>query len=239
MGALGDDLHGDRGDRVAPDGGDRRGGANASSGSLGACPWRDRADGTVGPGDVLWGLVLAVIATVGFERTTTRTSPTSPTRRGGAGYPRTGSPRARGSALGLAAALPFALRGSYGGAFLTAAALLGSSPCPPCCSCQPTARAASRRDRIRVGFRDTRENLLKIVRIPELRGFLLAYLFFEDGTDTVVYFSAVFASHTLGFTTAEVIGLYFVVQISALAGAWLWARPIDTWGPKNVVMTTL
>ena len=48
-----------------------------------------------------------------------------------------------------------------------------------------------------------------------------------------------FAGHTLGFTTAEVIGLYFVVQLSALAGAWLWARPIDTWGPKVVVMVTL
>ena len=48
-----------------------------------------------------------------------------------------------------------------------------------------------------------------------------------------------FAGHTLGFTTAEVIGLYFVVQISALLGAYLWAKPIDTWGPKPVVMTTL
>jgi UMF1 family MFS transporter len=54
-----------------------------------------------------------------------------------------------------------------------------------------------------------------------------------------VYFTSVFAGHTLGFTTAEVIGLYFVVQLSALAGAWLWARPIDTWGPKAVVTVTL
>ena len=58
--------------------------------------------------------------------TTTRTCPTWPTPRGGAGSPPTGSPTGyAGSALALAAALPFALAGSYGGAFLTAAALFG------------------------------------------------------------------------------------------------------------------
>src|SRR2546427_8458424 len=40
-----------------------------------------------------------------------------------------------------------------------------------------------------------------------LRRFLLAYLFFEDGINTVVYFSSVFAGHTLAFTTPEVIQL--------------------------------
>ena len=198
---------------------------------------------TVGPGDVLWGLVLAVIATVGFEAAIVYYNAYLPdladeTWRGrlsaygfATGY--------AGSALALAAALPFALRGSYGGAFLTAAALFGLFSLPAMLFL-PADRPGglTTGQAIRVGFRDTRENLRKIVRIPELRGFLLAYLFFEDGTNTVVYFSAVFAGHTLGFTTAEVIGLYFVVQISALAGAWLWARPIDTWGPKNVVMTT-
>jgi UMF1 family MFS transporter len=54
-----------------------------------------------------------------------------------------------------------------------------------------------------------------------------------------VFFSSIFAGHTLGFTTSEVIRLYFVVQLSALAGAWLWARPIDTRGPKRVVQWTL
>ncbi len=55
----------------------------------------------------------------------------------------------------------------------------------------------------------------------------------------MVFFSAIFAGHTLGFTTKEVIVLYFVVQLSALAGAWLWARPTDVKGPKFVVMWTL
>ena len=199
---------------------------------------------TVSPGDVLWGLALAVVATVGFEAAIVYYNAYLPdladeTWRGrlsaygfATGY--------AGSALALAAALPFALRGSYGGAFLTAAALFGLFSVPAMLFLPPDRPGGlSVGQAVRVGFTETRENVRRILRLPELRGFLLAYLFFEDGVNTVVYFSAVFAGHTLGFTTAEVIGLYFVVQISALAGAWLWARPIDIWGPKNVVMTTL
>jgi UMF1 family MFS transporter len=37
----------------------------------------------------------------------------------------------------------------------------------------------------------------------------------------------------------ELILLYIVVQATALAGALLMAKPIDTWGPKKVVITSL
>jgi MFS-type transporter involved in bile tolerance (Atg22 family) len=74
---------------------------------------------------------------------------------------------------------------------------------------------------VRHGIGEALRTLRGLARTPDLRGFLVAYLFFEDGVNTVVYFSAVFAGHTLGFTTTEVIGLYFAVQLSALAGARL------------------
>jgi UMF1 family MFS transporter len=69
--------------------------------------------------------------------------------------------------------------------------------------------------------------------------FLLAYFFYEDGVNTVVNFSSIFASQTLGFQFSELLGLFLVVQLSALGGAWAWGRPTDTWGPRPVVMTTL
>ena len=140
--------------------------------------------------------------------------------RGGAGSPPTGSPRAtRARRSPWPPPCPSRSRGSYGGAFLTAAALFGLFALPAMLFLPPDRPGGLPIGQaVRVGFTETRENLRRILRLPELRGFLLAYLFFEDGTNTVVYFSAVFAGHTLGFTTAEVIGLYFVVQISALAG---------------------
>jgi UMF1 family MFS transporter len=199
---------------------------------------------TVDPGEAVWGLILAVLGTVGFEAAVVYYNAYLPdladeTRRGrlsAYGYA-TGY---AGSALALGAALPFALSERYGGAFLVAAALFGLFALPALLYL-PADRpgAMTLAQAVRIGFSQTRATLGRLRTLPDLRGFLLAYLFFEDGINTVVYFSSVVAGHTLGFSTAQVIGLYFVVQLSALAGAWLWARPIDTWGPRRVVMVTL
>ena len=156
--------------------------------------------------------------------------------RGGAGSPRTGSPRAtRARRSPWPPRCPSRSRGSYGGAFLTAAALFGlfSAPrhaLPPARpsrrsvrSGRPSASASRRRARTSGGS----------CASPSSAGSSSPTSSSRTATNTVVYFSAVFAGHTLGFTTAEVIGLYFVVQISALAGAWLWARPIDTLGAED------
>jgi UMF1 family MFS transporter len=199
---------------------------------------------TVRPGDVGWGFVLAVAGTVGFEAALVYYNAYLPElatadRRGrfsaygfAAGY--------AGSALALAAALPFALRGSYAGAFLVTAALYGLFALPAMWYLPADRRGAlTPVGAVRIGVIQTVATLRRILQMPDLRGFLLAYLFFEDGINTVVFFSSIFAGHTLGFTTAEVIRLYFVVQLSALAGAWLWAGAIDTRGPKRVVQWTL
>ncbi len=71
------------------------------------------------------------------------------------------------------------------------------------------------------------------------RKFLLAYLLYEDGVNTVIVFSSIFAATTLGFKSEELVGLYLVVQVTALAGAFIMARPIDYWGPKKVVSLSL
>jgi UMF1 family MFS transporter len=145
-----------------------------------------------------------------------------------------------GSAVALAAALPFALSGRYGGAFLSTAALFGLFALPAFLYLPPDGPATlTLAAAVRAGFTRTQATLRRILALPDLRRFLLAYLFFEDGINTVVYFSSVFAGHTLGFTTAEVIQLYFVVQLSAVVGAWLWGRPTDVKGPKFVVACTL
>jgi UMF1 family MFS transporter len=199
---------------------------------------------TVGPGDVVWGWLLAVIGTVGFEAAIVfynaylpdLAAPGHEGRLSAYGF----AVGYAGSAVALAGALPFALGGHYGGAFLLTATLFGVFAIPAV-RYLPADRGATLgiRAAARAGVTRTIATLSRIVRMPALRGFLLAYLFFEDGVNTVVFFSSVFAGHTLGFTTPEVIGLYFVVQLAALAGAWLWAGAIDRRGPKFVVMVTL
>ncbi len=199
---------------------------------------------TVGKGDVLWGWFLAVVGTVGFEGAIVYYNAYLPELA-----PREWQGRLSaygfavgylGSAVALGAALPFALAGNYAGTFLVAAALFGFCAIPAfICLPGDQPGTLSLAGAVRVGFVQTRASLRRILRSPPLRRFLLAYLCWEDGINTVVFFSSVFAGHTLGFTTPQVIQLYFVVQLSALLGAWCWARPTDLRGPKFVVIVTL
>jgi UMF1 family MFS transporter len=81
--------------------------------------------------------------------------------------------------------------------------------------------------------------LREIVGQREARRFLLAYFVYEDGVNTVIVFSSILAAVTFGFTPTELIVLYLVVQVTALAGAFLLSKPTDLWGPKRVVLIAL
>lgn len=89
------------------------------------------------------------------------------------------------------------------------------------------------------GFKQTLERLKRIWSNREQRKFLIAYLIYEDGVNTVIVFSSIFAATTLKFKSEELIGMYLIVQATALIGAFLMAKPTDYWGPKKVVMTAL
>ena len=89
------------------------------------------------------------------------------------------------------------------------------------------------------GFRHTIKTLKEIWSRKEPRKFLISYLIYEDGVNTVIVFSSIFAATTLGFEPKELIFLYLIVQTSALLGAFIMAKPTDMWGPKKVVMISL
>jgi UMF1 family MFS transporter len=198
---------------------------------------------SVRPGDVLWGWVLAVVAIGGAEAAFVHYNAYLP---GLVPDEQQGRLSAHGFAVGYVGSA-FALAAAYplvgfriSAAFLITAALFGLFALPALRylpADRPIARGIS--PAARGALAQVRNTVRDIRGHPALGRFLVAYLFFEDGVNTVVYFSAIFAGHTLGFTTSEVIELYFVVQLSALAGAWAWAERIDTWGPKRVVQITL
>ena len=141
----------------------------------------------------------------------------------------------------LLVAFPFVRAKAYSGAFLTTAALFAVfSRCPrsSCCLSRPGGgmpiMAAAR-----AGAAEVIATARAILRHRDLRRFLGAYLLYEDGVNTVVAFSGIFAAQTLGFAMTQLIVLYIVVQVSALIGALCWAGPTDRLGPKRVVMITL
>jgi len=89
------------------------------------------------------------------------------------------------------------------------------------------------------GFKETLQHLRKMWSKKDQRRFLLAYLIYEDGVNTVIVFSGIFAATTLGFKPEELIYMYLIVQITALIGVFGMARSIDYRGPKRVVSLSL
>jgi UMF1 family MFS transporter len=86
------------------------------------------------------------------------------------------------------------------------------------------------------GLREITGTFKKILKDKDLRGFLLSYFFYKDAINTIIVFSSIFASVTLGFTPEELVVLYLVVQVMAMIGAFVLASPSDRWGPKKVVI---
>lgn len=201
----------------------------------------------VGPGMVVTGFVLGVVGLVTYEAAIVYYNSYLPAL---APPEHLGRVSAGGFAVGYAgsivaflAAWPFAAAGAYGGCFLAAAVLFGAFSAPAFIALpadetkRMTLGAALRR-----GVQNTLATLREILgrhERREMRRFLLAYLVYEDGVNTVITFSAVFAAKTLGFSFTEIIALFLVVQITALLGSAAWARATDTRGPKLVVMVTL
>jgi len=198
---------------------------------------------TVQPGMVLWGFALAVVGIVAFEAAFVYYNSYLPRI---APAEQLGRVSAAGFAVGYAgsiaaflAAWPFAAAQAYWGCFLVAAALFGLFSIPAFLILPADARhPMTLHDSVSRGLRETLATLREIVTRPErlsMRRFLLAYLFYEDGVNTVIAFAGVFATKTLGFAMTEIIALFIVIQVTALAGSALWARPTDRRGPKFVV----
>jgi MFS transporter, UMF1 family len=202
---------------------------------------------TVGPGDVVGGFALAVAGIVTFEAAFVYYN---------SYLPRIAPPEALGrvSAAGFAvgyagslvaflAAYPFAAAKAYWGCFLVAAAQFGIFAIPAFVVLPSDTRPAMRLGTaLARGARETWATLREILRSRDriqIRRFLIAYFVYEDGVNTVIFFAAVFAAKTLGFSFEEIIGLFMLVQISALVGSAVWARPTDRLGPRLVVRVTL
>lgn len=90
-----------------------------------------------------------------------------------------------------------------------------------------------------IGFRRVGETLKEIRSFRQLTRYLIAYLIYTDGVDTVVVFAAIFATATLKFTTQEVLIYFLVTQITAGIGAWVFGPITDRLGGKKTINITL
>ena len=69
--------------------------------------------------------------------------------------------------------------------------------------------------------------------------FLIAYLFFNDGIQTVIFSSSTYGSEELGFGQTVLIGTILIVQFVAFGGALLFGRMAATYGAKRTILAGL
>ena len=215
---------------------------------------------TVGPGQVARGMVLYVIATIGFE----------------AGYvfynaflPEVSTPATIGRVSGWAWAVGYAggllalivcrpftagdLRGTDGSldvevvrgfqtSFLIVAAFFLVFALPAFLWLREPRTAAGPRSwtaMARAGVSRVRDTLGHLRQYRDAARFVLASLFFTDGISTIISFSAIYATVSFDFSGADLISLFLVLNViafpGAVAGGWL----ADRIGARTTIILSL
>jgi UMF1 family MFS transporter len=207
----------------------------------------------VGPGDILLGLVLFGLANLGFELGYTfynaflveLVDRHEMGRLSGYGWA-TGY---LGGLLSLALAYPFVKGGlassnleSYRESFIMTAGFFLVASLPTFIYLReravPQPRVPGWR-RWTIGFVRVARTFRQIRRYRQLFVYLIAYLVYTDGINTVVIFSGIFAAQVLQFKPADLIIFFLVMQITAALGAYGMGILTDRIGAKPAISVTL
>ncbi|HEX8972567.1 MFS transporter [Oryzihumus sp.] len=88
-------------------------------------------------------------------------------------------------------------------------------------------------------LRQLARTFAELRRYPQTLLFLLAYLFFNDGIQTVIGSSSLYGIEELKFAQSTVLGVFLLVQFVAFGGALLFGRLARSYGAWRVVLTSL
>ena len=102
-----------------------------------------------------------------------------------------------------------------------------------------------KRDLIVVGFREVFKTLKELYGLKYTFLFLIAYLFYNDGIQTVILNSSVFLSQELfvvrGLAPSQtfLLGIFVIAQVAALFGAIIFERIARIIGAKRTILVAL
>jgi len=69
--------------------------------------------------------------------------------------------------------------------------------------------------------------------------FLIAFLLYNDGIQTIIAVSAIFAREELGLSTGTILGCFLMIQFVAMPGALLFARLAGRFNTKRAILASL
>ena len=92
---------------------------------------------------------------------------------------------------------------------------------------------------VRLGFSRTWQTARRLGGFPHLLLFLVAFFAYNDGVQTVIAISSVYATETLGLAVGQVAIAFLVVQVVAFLGALLFGRLAAWIGVKRAILLSL
>jgi UMF1 family MFS transporter len=96
-----------------------------------------------------------------------------------------------------------------------------------------------RRSYFSEGYQRLQHTFRRIKTFKELTKFLLAYLIYNDGIETVIVMASIFGAEVLGMETGEIILFFLMIQGVAFFGSLIFGFLADTIGNKRTVMISL
>jgi len=89
------------------------------------------------------------------------------------------------------------------------------------------------------GYRRLQHTFHRIKTFKELTKFLVAYLIYNDGIETVIVMASIFGAEVLGMETGEIILFFLMIQGIAFFGSLIFGYLADAIGNKRTVMISL
>lgn len=198
----------------------------------------------VGPGDVLLGLVLLIIANIGFEAglifydsfLPEITKPKNFGRVSGYGF----AMGYLGSLTSLVILLPFIQNELIKESFPVAALFFLVFALPTLIFLKEKKKAIPPGESfVAIGLNRVLFTIKHLKQYRNLAIFLLSFFCFIEGVNTVIYFAGIYATTTLGFTKGELIIFFISVQGTAILGSILFGIISDQIGHKKSLLITL
>ncbi|MCB2203875.1 MFS transporter [bacterium] len=92
---------------------------------------------------------------------------------------------------------------------------------------------------VKDGFVRIRRTFGKIRSLRQMGIFLLAFMIYNDGIQTVIAMATIYGSEELGFDTLTLMGALLMIQFVGIIGAQLFGMLAKRFGSKNMVIVSL
>lgn len=198
----------------------------------------------IGSGQIFWGVTIFVLANIGFEAGLVFydaflpeiTVPKNYGRVSGYGY----AMGYLGSLATLAVIYPFIQADMIKESFPISALFFLIFSLPLFLYIKDNRKNLSAHESyLKIGISRVWNTLTHLKYHKNLAIFLLAYFFYIEGVNTIIFFSGNYASTTLGFSETELLIFFITVQTTAIAGSVLLGILADSIGQKRTIIITL